>query len=94
MSIADWAVLEARITPVPKSWPPPTTDYIALSVGGSFSVESGAAAEGMILRRYDGFVILQHISLFSIAAMHWKRRYMKLCKGWCWVSVSKPADLG
>lgn len=57
MPVADWALPEVRINPAHKPWPPPTTDSVALSVDGSFSVDSGAAAVGMILRRHDGSVI-------------------------------------
>ena len=43
MPVADWALPEVRVNPAPKPWPPPTTNYVALSVDGSFSVDSGAA---------------------------------------------------
>ena len=36
---------------------PLTTDYVALSVDGYFSMESGATALGMILQRHDGSII-------------------------------------
>mgnify|MGYP000953537308 CR=1 FL=1 len=43
MPVADWALPEVRVTPAPKPWTPPTTNCVALSVDGSFSVDFGAA---------------------------------------------------
>ena len=57
MPVVDWALPEVRPAPGPKPGPPSSTEYVALSVDGSFSVDSGAASIGMILRRHDGSVI-------------------------------------
>ena len=57
MTVAGWTSPEVRVVAAPKLWLPPPPDYVALSVDGSFSGESGAAAAGMILRHHNGSVI-------------------------------------
>ena len=82
MLVAGWTLPEVSVVAAPKLWLPPPTDYVALSVDGSFSGESGAAAAGMILRHHNGSVIFAAYRFISIATMHRKRSYMQSCKEW------------
>lgn len=53
----EWSLFHVMPPAPVLPWPPPPVDHVALSVDGSFSIEDGSAATGMILCRRDGSVI-------------------------------------